>query len=103
MEDKKIEDETKKEEPVADESGEGDKPKATSIVDKASEVAKRMENANERAEEILLKQEELAAKTMLGGHAEAGSEPKKPKEETPHEYRMRINKELAEGKKDFGN
>ena len=43
------------------------------------------------------------AKKRLGGGSEAGGSDEKPKEETNKEYRIRIEKDLATGKTEFGN
>jgi hypothetical protein len=59
------------------------------MVDEAREVTDRIEKANERTAELLRQQEELIAKQMLGGRADAG-QVQKPKEETPEEYAKRI-------------
>lgn len=48
----------------------------TSIIDKADAVALRMEAANKKAEELLIRQEAIAARMMLGGKSTAGDSPK---------------------------
>ena len=48
--------------------------------------------------ELINREEALAARKAVGGVAEAGQEPVKPKEETPKEYNDRIEKEISEGK-----
>ena len=55
----------------------GDKPKAVNLVDGANLAAERMEAANAKAEELVTRQEEAAAKMILGGQAEAGQQPAK--------------------------
>ena len=70
--------------------------------DKALELVKRREEATKKEEEVLDRKEKLAANTMLGGEG-GGRQESEPKEETPKEYRTRINKELAEGKTEFGD
>ena len=43
-----------------------------SLIERSEAIAKRMEEANAKAELILRKQEELASRTLLSGRAEAG-------------------------------
>jgi len=56
----------------------------TSIIDKADAVAKRMQEQNDRAEQLLIRQEAIAARMMLSGRAEAG-QVNKTKEQTDAE------------------
>lgn len=66
-----------------------------------SETTKILKAQSERIKELEKERNERTladAKKQLGGRAEAGSKSSKKKEETPHEYRLRIEKELAEGK-----
>lgn len=48
-------------------------PDTSSLIAKADAVAARMEAANKVAEELLRRQEEILARNMLSGRAEAGS------------------------------
>lgn len=84
--------ETKKEEPAPDNAGEGDKSELAKETDAANAAAERMEKATEELNAA-------EAKRRLGGVTEAGQTPEK-KEETPKEYRARIEKEIQEGKHD---
>ena len=52
----------------------------TSVIDKADAVAQRMENANKKAEELLIRQEAIAARMMLSGRSEAGQINRTPEE-----------------------
>ena len=89
--------ENEEKESTSTDAGEGDKPKATEIIKQQSERIKELEK--ERDERI-----ESDAKKQLGGTTEGGkSSEKDKKEENDKEYRTRIDKELAEGKTDFGN
>ncbi len=96
---------TKKTDPKGTET---DKPLAPdgepiSDYDKTLELVKRREEATKAEQEVLDRKEKLASNAMLGGDS-GGNVPITPaKEETPKEYRARINKELAEGKTEFGN
>ena len=77
--------EEKKDEPKKEE-----KPEESSLP-RLSEMVERMEKANIEAKEILSRQEELAARNLLGGKSDAGIQPVAPKEETPQEYAKRIS------------
>ena len=63
---------------------EGDKPESTSILDRVIKENERMEANIKSQEEIITRQEEIAARKILGGGSEAGSENKEP-EKTPQE------------------
>lgn len=81
--------EVKKEEVKEEEkSGEKEEEKPKNMVEKAEEVANRMEAANKVTEELMQRQEEVTAKLMLGGTAEAGAASTQVKE-TPREYAER--------------
>ena len=56
------------------------------LLDKAEGLARRIEEANKKHEELILREEELKAKQILGGRAEAGKTPTKEKELTSIEY-----------------
>ena len=47
-------------------------PETASLIDRADKVAERMEQSNKQAEELLKRQEAVAARMMLGGKSEAG-------------------------------
>jgi len=85
----KEEEEVESEERPEGESGEGDKPKGTELIDDANLAAKRMEEANKIKKELLDREEELMARKALSGRAEAGTSEVK-KEETPAEYSKRV-------------
>ena len=51
-----------------------------------------------RGRELREENQKLAAEKMRGGTSIAGQEQAEPKEETPKEYRDRIDKEISEGK-----
>jgi len=64
-----------------------------SLIEKAEAIAKRIEDANKRAEDLLKKQAEAAAKQILGGRSFAGNtEPVVDKDKEDKDY---INKILA--------
>ena len=58
----------------------GNQPETISLIDKADSVAKRMEEANKKSEELLARHEAILARQLLGGRAIAG-EPMKTKEQ----------------------
>lgn len=75
-------DEEKTEEPKpTEDSGDGDKPTTTTLVDEANLAAERLEEANKRKTELLKQEEELIAKRRLSGEAEAGQESVKKSED----------------------
>ena len=59
-------------------------------VPKLIEMVDRLEKANAEAKEILARQEEIAARNLLGGKTDAGVQPVKPKEESAQEYAKRV-------------
>ena len=50
-----------------------------------------------RQTELLRQAQELQARKVLGGETEGAAQVEKPKEETPDEYRKRIELGLKEG------
>jgi len=77
----------------------GDKPTTPKVIVDANAAAERLEKANEERAKLLGREEELVARKYLGGGSEAG-QPVEKKEETPKEYKERIEKEIQEGKHD---
>ena len=71
-----------------------------SIVDEAKKVRDEIKAENDRREEILKKEEKLTSEKLLGGTGGEPVEAVPAKEETPKEYRDRIDKEISEGKHD---
>tara|TARA_Y100000310_G_C20686529_1_gene819385 strand:- start:2856 stop:3095 length:240 start_codon:yes stop_codon:yes gene_type:complete len=63
---------------------------AQSPLEKAEQLANRLKEENDRTEQLLQKQQELAAHNMLSGRAEAGTKPEAPKEESAKEYAERV-------------
>ena len=92
MDEEKPKEEKQEEEPKpTEDSGDGDKPTTTPLIDIANAAAERMEKANVETAKLLQRQEELEQRRALGGRAEAGQEPQK-KEETDEEYTARFMK-----------
>jgi len=73
----------------------GSKSETTSIIDRADNIAKRLEEANKKSEELISKQEAIAARMMLGGKAEAGIQPKTPEEIKKQEVAEMVKKTMA--------
>lgn len=89
---------TEKEERGTDENtNDGNKRETTSLIEQANAAAKRLEEANKKKEELLKQEQEIEARRVLGGVTEGGKIEQK-KDETPAEYRARIEREIAEGK-----
>lgn len=57
-------------------TGEGNKPQTTPLIDIANAAAERMEKANEETARLVARQEELEQRRALGGRSEAGNAPK---------------------------
>ena len=81
------EEEKKEETPKPEEKKESD---TSQVLTKAEELAKRIEDGNAKTEELVKRQEEIAAKNILGGKSDAGEQATPEKEETPQEYAKRI-------------
>ena len=62
---------------------------ADDLITQANAAAIRQEKANEVLKEQLDRQEQMQAKAIIGGTAEAGK-PSEPKEETPEEYAKKV-------------
>lgn len=74
---------------AGEDSDEGDKSTAGSVIDRAHEAADRLKAENDRKEALLDREEQMAAKKLLGGLSSGPS--KQPvKEETPEEYKNRV-------------
>jgi len=74
-----------------------DNTQPLSLYDKTEAIVQRQEAANKKTEELLERQEKLHANQRLAGTSGGHIEEIK-KEETPKEYRERIDKEIVEGK-----
>jgi hypothetical protein len=75
-------------EPTKDDE-EGVQSKTISELDRADQIAERQKRENDRREELLTREEALAARKTVGGITDAGKE-EKPKEETAAEYKDRV-------------
>jgi len=56
------------------------------VLEKAEKIAKRLEDANKRADELLAKNVALQTRNILGGKSNAGQPPEQPKQISPREY-----------------
>ena len=59
-------------------------------IDKAIAAAARIEAANLKQEQLLIKQEAMMAKLILMGRGEAGAPQAEKKEETPEDYSEKL-------------
>jgi len=75
--------------PTPEDAGKGFQQETVSELDRADQIAERLKRENDRKEELLEREEALAARRAVGGIAEAGQQ-EKPKEETPQEYAKRV-------------
>ena len=74
------------EEETPEESG----ANSQTLIDKANEAAKRIEDANKKQEELVKRSEAAKVRDRLGGEAEAGIAPVKPVEDTPEEFANKV-------------
>jgi len=81
-----MDEEKPEEKPTAEDTGEGDKPTSTPVIEQANEAAERMERANKQMEENLTRQEQIIASNRLGGTTDAGLIAESPKILTDTEY-----------------
>ena len=79
-----------KDKPAPENTNEGNKPESIGLIDRAHEAAERLEQANKKQEELIRREEELAAKRTLGGRADYQGEPEKKVEETPQDYAKKV-------------
>ena len=86
-----------------DEPKKSEEPKKPTALEEAKEINERKAELLDREEALQKKKEDFAAEEMVGGRASAGGTAPEPEKETPHEYRIRIEKEMAEGKTEFGD
>lgn len=87
-----MEDKTNKPiEPVVDGTKQEEKESTNwgDALEKGESIAKRIEEANKKSEDILNRQQELATRNLLGGNTVSTGEPQ-VQEETPKEYKDRI-------------
>ncbi len=75
-----------------EDNGKGDKYETTPIIERAREEREKLEAANTKKEELLDREEAIAAKKALGGITEAGKPPEE-KKETDAEYVERMRKQ----------
>ena len=57
----------------AEDSGDGDKSKTISELDRADSIVERQKRENDRREKLLEREEDLHARKIVGGETEAGS------------------------------
>jgi hypothetical protein len=70
----------------------------TNFLNSIEEKIKRHEETLKKMEALTIRNEELAARALMGGRTNAGPQIVEPKKETPDEYRKRIELEMKEGK-----
>jgi len=61
-----------------------------SVVDRAESSVKAMKDENIKFEQLVKRQEKLAADKLLGGQSEAGESEKKEPEESDKDYAARV-------------
>ena len=85
--------EKSEEKQASENAGTGDKSEEIGLIDRANSSAERLEVALKKQEELIRRQEEIIAKRMLAGRADAGNV-ETPKEETAKEYKDRVMRGL---------
>ena len=72
---------------------EGDRIQSETIseLDRADQIAERQKRENDRREELLVREEALAARRAVGGGSEAGK-PAEKEEESPKDYADKVMK-----------
>ena len=88
---------------MTDDETPAEPPVEKTDAEKRKEEYEQLKAENDKVDAELLRREKLKAEVARGGKSDAGQAAEKPKEETNKEYRDRIDKEMAEGKTDFGN
>ena len=88
--------ETKEVEEPKQEEPKQDKP--LSMVESAANTAQDLKIQNDRLEKNIQELKELKALDLLGGKTDAGEQPATPKEETPAEYKARVEEEMKNPK-----
>lgn len=63
-------------------------PQNNSMLDKATDLVKKIEKGNDRLEKLLDRKEALQVEKTLGGVADVGQQP--PKEESASDYTKRV-------------
>ena len=97
MTDEQKKEEVKEDKPTTPDTDEGIQSETVTELDRADQIVERQKRENDRREELLTREEALAARRAVGGVTEAGSETVK-KEETAVEYKDRISRnDLKDG------
>ncbi len=86
-----------------DDSGTGDETKTLTALEIADGINKKKEELLDRDEALTARKENLQARQDVGGETQAGQASKEKVEESDHDYRVRVQKEMAAGKTEFGN
>ncbi len=76
-------------EPATENNEDGVQQKTISELDRADQIAERQKRENDRREELLTREENLAARQAVGGVAEAGQTPVKV-EESNSDYANKV-------------
>ena len=86
-----------------DDSGTGTEAKTLTALEIADGINKKKEELLDREEALTARKENLAARESVGGETQAGQSSNTKVEESDHDYRVRVQKEMAAGKTEFGN
>lgn len=69
------------------------------LIKDANTAAERLEAATKKYQDLVERQEAIAARITLGGRSDAGRQEEPPKVETPAEYKERIMRGTREAAK----
>lgn len=102
MDEEEVKKETENQESASADTGEGDKSEETPKLAKLRKDNERLEKQLEKKKSLIAEEEELRAREQLGGKAEAGAQPLKPKKLSDEEYAELVRKGEANPLKDDG-
>lgn len=64
------------------------------LIEQADTIAKRIEEGNKKFEELIIRQEEAIAKSMLAGRSQAGEQVKSSEEKEQEELKKQVDDTL---------
>ncbi len=98
------EDEDKKKKEDEDAAKKQAEQNSSNIIEEARKVNEEKARLIEEEKKLMDRKEKFHAEQMVGGGSQAGQPAEKDrKDETNKEYRTRIEKEMSEGKTEFGD
>ena len=98
-----VEEEDKKEEDKKEDDKKEEPKSKISVLEDTRNILAEIKKEREEFAKIRDELGELRSEQLLSGSAGGQVKQEEKKEETPHDYRMRVEKEMAEGKTEFGD